>query len=240
MSKLSPPSLAITCELDQPLDSTLWLGLPPLLSRLATVDLALPRKAKSGSLIRMFTYPLMLERINTLHDGGLDSIVLHYLPFTSHISGKNQTMRTPSVHPVLSTCQGDDPSQSPLSGFVSLSDSFGCSWIVGLTVLQEFIVLEVKAWYLLLPLQVDMENNFLCLEGPNEKYMPNLISKELLVGLKVVLLPQSSPRLRSLSADSIEGRPKLHEYFRSFHEYYAEYAHKHARLGDAQQRLSQV
>ncbi|KAM1337257.1 hypothetical protein ACFX15_040762 [Malus domestica] len=104
-----------------------------------------------------------------------------------------------------------------------------------------------------------MENKFLCLEEPKEKDMPNLKSKELLVGPKVVLLPRSSPSLRSLSADSIEGRPKLHKYFRSFHEYYAEYACKvyfeleyhgpilkriiddqHARLGAAQQRLSQV
>ncbi|XP_050115274.1 nuclear pore complex protein NUP88-like [Malus sylvestris] len=251
--KLSP------VKLDQPLDSTLWLGLPPPLLRLAIVDLALPRKAKSGSLIMMFTDPLMPERIYTLHDGGLDSIVLHYLPFTSQISGKNETMRTPSVHPVLSTCQGEVPSQSPLSGFVSLSDSFGCSWIVGLTVSRECIVLEMKTWNLLLPHQVDTENKSLCLEEPKEKDMPDLISKELLVGPKVVLLPQSSPSLRSLSADSIEGRSMLHEYFRSFHENYAEYAYKvyfelkhhgpilkriiddqHARLGNGQQRLSQV
>ncbi|KAM1253460.1 hypothetical protein FF1_041449 [Malus domestica] len=171
----------------------------------------------------MFTDPLMLERIYTLHDGGLDSIVLHYLPFTSQISGKNQTMRTP----ISASCSKHMPGRRPLAisaiRFCALSDSFACSWIVGLAVLRECIVLEMKTWNLLLPLQVDMENKFLCLEEPKEKDMPNLISKELLVGPKVVLLPQSSPSLRSLSADSIEGRPKLHKYFRSFHEYYAEY-----------------
>ncbi|TQD83359.1 hypothetical protein C1H46_031069 [Malus baccata] len=241
--------------------STLWFGLPPPLLRLAIVDLTLPRKAKSGSLIRMFTDPLMLERIYTLHDGGLDSIVLHYLPFTSQISGKNQTMRTPSVHPVLSTCQGKTPRN--LRYQVLCIIRFICLFMdCGTRCFARMYSAGDEAWNLLLPLQVDMENKFLCLEEPKEKDMPNLISKELLVGPKVVLLPQSSPSLRSLSADSIEGRPKLHKYFRSFHEYYAEYnTHtndvyfeleyhgpilkriiddQHARLGAAQQRLSQV
>ncbi|XP_008233748.1 PREDICTED: nuclear pore complex protein NUP88 [Prunus mume] len=253
------PGKVSPVKLNQPLDSTLWLGHPPPLLRLAIVDLALPRKTKGGSLIMMFIDPLMPERIFTLHDGGIDSIVLHYLPFTNQISGKTETMRTPSVHPVLSTCQGEISSQAPLSGFVSLSDSFGCSWIVGVTGSRECIMLEMKTWNLLLPLQVDMEGKSLHLEEPKEKDMPDMISKELLVGPKVVLVPQTSPNVRSVSADSIEGRSMLHDYFKLFHENYVEYAHKvhfelkhhepllkkiindqHARLGDAQQKLLQV
>lgn len=253
------PGKVSPVKLNQPLDSTLWLGHPPPLLRLAIVDLALPRKTKGGSLIMMFIDPLMPERIFTLHDGGIDSIVLHYLPFTNQISGKTETMRTPSVHPVLSTCQGEISSQAPLSGFVSLSDSFGCSWIVVVTGSRECIMLEMKTWNLLLPLQVDMEGKSLHLEEPKEKDMPDMISKELLVGPKVVLVPQTSPNVRSVSADSIEGRSMLHDYFKLFHENYVEYAHKvhfelkhhepllkkiindqHARLGDAQQKLLQV
>ncbi|KAM5556667.1 nuclear pore complex protein NUP88 [Rosa sericea] len=249
-----------TVKLDQPLDSTLWLGHPPPLLRLAIVDLALPKKAGSDSLVMMFIDPLILERIYTLHDGGIDSIVLHYLPFTSQNSGKDETMRTPSVHPVLSTCQGEFSSHSPLSGFVSLSDSFGYSWIVAVTASQECIVLEMKTLNLLLPPHVDTEKKSILLEEPKERDKPDIIiSKELLGGPKVVLVPQTSPNLRSVSADSIEGRSMLHEYFKLFHENYVEYAHKvyfelkhhgphlkrvidyqHGRLGGAKQRLLQV
>ncbi|XP_024462223.1 nuclear pore complex protein NUP88 isoform X2 [Populus trichocarpa] len=176
--------LAMLCEsisgelpvvkLDQPHDNTVWLGHPPPLLRLAIVDLALPRKTESGSYISMFVDPVMPERIYSVHDGGIDSIVLHFLPFTSQSGGKDEMVRTPSVHPVLSTCQG-------------------------------------------------------------------------------------SPNLRSVAADSIEGRSTLHQYLNLFHENYVEYAHKvyfelehhgprlkriiddqHARLGEAQEKLSKV
>ncbi|CAN6705241.1 unnamed protein product [Malus baccata var. baccata] len=167
----------------------------------------------------------MLERIYTLHDGGLDSIVLHYLPFTSQISGKNQTMRTPSVHPVLSTCQGKITRN--LRYQVLCIIRFICLFMDCGT--RCFAIMYSAGDEDLEPIASSSSRygkKFLCLEEPKEKDMPNLISKELLVGPKVVLLPQSSPSLRSLSADSIEGRPKLHKYFRSFHEYYAEYACK--------------
>ncbi|KAF2317979.1 hypothetical protein GH714_041304 [Hevea brasiliensis] len=142
-------------ELDQPLDHTVWLSHPPPLLRLAIVDLALPRKTESGSNIMMFSDPLMPERIYSVHDGGIDSILLHFLPFTSQSSGKEEIVRAPSVHPVLSTCQADN--SSPLCGFEALSDSFGYSWIIGVTSMQECFVLEMKTWNLLLPIHVDVE-----------------------------------------------------------------------------------
>lgn len=228
--------LAMICEsirsnhsivkLNQPLDNTVWLGHPPPLLRLAIVDLALPVKSESGSIITMSVDPLMPERIYALHDGGIDSIVLHFLPFTSQISGKNDTVKTPSVHPVLSTCQGEVSSPSPLCGFVSLSDSFGYSWIVGVTISRECLVLEMKTWDLLLPIHVDKESKPTHLDELKERDMPDIISKELLSGPKVVLAPHTSPNLRSVSADSIEGRSTLHQYFKLFHENYVEYAHK--------------
>lgn len=228
--------LAMICEpilgdlpivkFDQPVDHTLWLGHPPPLLRLAIVDLALPGKPESGSVITMFSDPLMLERIFALHDGGIDSIVLHFLPFTSQNSGKDETVKTPSVHPVLSTCQGETSSTSPLCGFVSLADSFGYSWIVGVSSTQECIVIEMKTWNLLLPFQIDTEKKPIDFEDRKEKDTPNIISKELLSGPKVVILPQASPNLRSIPADSIEGRSTLHQYFKLFHENYVEYAHK--------------
>ncbi|KAL5734347.1 hypothetical protein ACOSP7_032208 [Xanthoceras sorbifolium] len=254
-----PISIELPVKVDQPLDHTVWLGHPPPLLRLATVDLALPRKTESGSLITMFVDPLMLERIYALHDGGLDSIVLHFLPFTSQNSGKDETVRPPSIHPVLSTCQGEPSSPSPLCGFVSLSDSFGYSWIVGVTSTQECMVIEMKTWNLLLPIQVDSEKKLIGLEERKNIDTPDIISKELLSGPKVVLLPQASPNLRSVAADSIEGRSTLHQYFKLFHENYVEYAHKvyfelkhhapqlkkiiddqHARLGEAQEKILKV
>ena len=221
----STPGSRSVAKLDQPLDNTVWLGHPPPLLRLAIVDLALPKKAEGGSIITMFVDPLMPERIYSLHDGGIDSVVLHFLPFTSQINGKNEAGRTPSVHPILSTCQGESASSCPLSGFVSLSDSFGYSWIVGVANSRECFVLEMKTWNLLLPIHVDVDSK----PGQpelKEREMPDIISKELLSGPKVVLLPQTSSNLRSVAADSIEGRSTLHQYFKLFHENYVEYAHK--------------
>lgn len=227
--------LAMICEaissdfpivkFDNPLDDPIiWLGHPPPLLRLAIVDLALPKNSENGCLISMFVDPLMPEKIYTIHDGGIDSIVLHFLPFTSQTSGKNEPMTTPSVHPILSTCQGEKVfSSSPLCGYAALSDSFGYSWIVGITSSGNCTVLEMKTWNLLLaPLHADT----VIKEEILERVMPDIISKELLCGPKVVLLPQSSPHMRSIYADSIEGRSTLHQYFKLFHENYVEYAHK--------------
>lgn len=241
-------------------DHNAWLGCPPPLLRLAIVDLALPRRAESGYNISLFIDTLMPERIYSLHDGGIDSIVLHFLPFTSQTNGKDDTMKTPSVHPVLNTCQSGFTSEPSLCGFVSLSDSFGYSWIVAITLSQECVVLEMKSWNLLLPVSIDMEKEPIPSEGESKaRDIPTIISKELLSGPKEVLVPQASPSLRSVAADSIEGRSTLHHYFKLFHETYVEYGHKvylelkhhapqlkkiindqHSRVGDAQQKLLKV
>ncbi|CAN0909729.1 Nuclear pore complex protein NUP88 [Linum grandiflorum] len=226
--------LAMICEsiahelpvmtLDQPLDHTVWLGHPPPLLRLAIVDLSLPQGRESGCHIVMFADPLMPEKIYCLHEGGVDSILLHFLPFTNQSSGKDETARAPSVHPVLSTCQADGATVSPLCGFVPLSDSFGYSWIVGITAAQECVILEMKTWNFILPVQIDKDNAKN--EELKEMNAPDIISKELLAGPKAVPVPQVSPNFRSVSADSIEGRSMLHQYFKLFHENYVEYAHK--------------
>lgn len=246
-------------QFDQPPDHTVWSGHPPPLLRLAIVDLALPKTRESGSIISMFIDPLVPERIYAIHDGGADSIVLHFLPFTSQASGKDEIMRTPSVHSVLNTCQGESSTPSPLCGFIALSDSFGCSWIVGLTFSHECVVLEMETWNLLLPIDVDKEKKSTSSEEPKASGTKTIISKELLSGPKVVLVPPSSPNLRSIAADSIEGRSALHQYFKLFNENYVEYAHKvyfelerhgpqlkkiiddqHTRLHEAQQKLLKV
>lgn len=209
------------------LDHNAWLGNSPPLLRLAIVDLALPQRAESGYIISLFIDTLMPERIYSLHDGRIDSIVLHFLPFTSQTNGKDDTMKTPSVHPVLNTCQSGFTSELSLCGFVSLSDSFGYSWIVAITLSLECVVLEMKSWNLLLPVSIDMEKKTISSEGePKERDMPTIISKELLRGTREVLVPQASPSLQSVAADSIEGRSTLHQYFKLFHETYVEYAHK--------------
>ncbi|CAL0334886.1 unnamed protein product [Lupinus luteus] len=256
--------LAMICESIsssslEDLDHNAWLGNPPPLLRLAIVDLALPRRAESGYNISLFIDNLMPERIYSLHDGGIDSIVLHFLPFTSQTNGKDDTLRPPSVHPVLNTCQSGSTSEPSLCGFVSLSDSFGYSWILAVTLSQECVVLEMKTWNLLLPVSIDMEKKPIQSEGESkEREMSTIISKELLSGPKEVLIPQA-PSLRSVAADSIEGRSTLHQYFKLFHETYVEYAHKvylelkhhapqltkiindqHSRLGGAQQKLLKV
>ncbi|KAH6777807.1 nuclear pore complex protein-like protein [Perilla frutescens var. frutescens] len=247
-------------NLDQTSYSTAWLGHPPPLLRLAIVDLALP--IKSSSLIGMITDPLLPERIFCIHAGGIDSIVLHFLPFTNQSSGKEEPMRTPSVHSVLSTCPGDSSTPSPLHGFLALSDSYGSSWIVGLTSSNDCIVLQMETWNVLLTDAVHkIQGAFMKDETKETRHTdpPTIISKELLSGPKAVLLPPSAPNLRSVTADSIEGRSMLHQYFKLFHENYVEYAHKvyfelqhhapqlkkiideeHSRLRKMQQKLLEV
>ncbi|KAH9622971.1 hypothetical protein KSS87_004355 [Heliosperma pusillum] len=242
-------------RLDQPLDYCDWSGHPPPLLRLAIVDLALPTGKVGDSTISMYIDPLIPERIYCLHDGGVDSIVLHFLPFTDQASIKGEMMKTPSVHPAISTsCLGSAASSSPLCGFVVLSDSFGFSWIAGVTSTRECIVLEMKTLNTLLPRVVDTDSKPLE-SGGGDKITPDIISRELLVGPKAVMVPHGS-NLRSVSADSIEGRSTLHHYFKLFHENYVEYAHKvhfalehhgphvkkiidnlHTRLSEAQQKL---
>ncbi|KAL8137344.1 hypothetical protein V2J09_003345 [Rumex salicifolius] len=211
--------------LDKSIDHSDWLGQPPPLLRLAIVDLALPKSGESDSLITLHADPLVPERTYALHDGGVDSVILHFLPFTSQMSGKEENMKAPSVYPVLSTNQGNTGSSSTLCGFVIFSDSFGYSWVAGLTSNLECIVLEMKTWNLLLPVQVEAHEDPLGMEERTEKDMPVFISKELLKGPKAVIIPHGAPEIKA-NADSVEGRSVLHRYFKLFHENYVEYAHK--------------
>ncbi|KAI3982067.1 hypothetical protein MKX01_018973 [Papaver californicum] len=188
-------------KLDQPLGHTVWLGNSPPLLSLVVVDLALP------------------ENIDN------DSIVIHFLLFTSQASGKDEVMKAPSVYFILSTSLGKTSSPSALSGFLALEDSFGYSWIVAVTFSQECIVLDTKDWNISLPIHVDREKKD-SLDEFQEKDTPGVLSKELLNGSNVVRIPQASPNLHALVADSIEGRSSLRQYFKLFHENYVEYAHK--------------
>ncbi|KAD7480261.1 hypothetical protein E3N88_03397 [Mikania micrantha] len=241
---------------EQSSDKNIWLGhLPPLL-RLGIVDLALPRKTETSSIISLFIDPLIPERIYCVHDGGVDSAVLHFLPFTNQKNGLDDDMRAPTVQSVLNTCQVES-SVSSLYGFVALADSFGSCWIVGLTSGFECIVLGMESWNLLLPVRADKEKKFENLEENTVTGDATVISKELLTGPKVVIVPPTSPN--PVATDSIEGRSTLHQYFKLFHENYVEYAHKvyfelkhhgpqlkkiideqHARLREAQQKLAKV
>lgn len=245
-------------RLDQPPDYSGWLGHPPPVLRLAIVDLALPKSKDGDPLISMYIDPLIPERIFCLHDGGVDSIVLHFLPFTNQTNSNIEVMKTPSVHPVLCTCHGSNASSSPLCGFVVLFDSFGYSWIAAVTSTRECLVLEMKTWNILLPRTLDREKMPDESEEATERITPDIISRDILAGPKPVLVPQSS-NLRSITADSIEGRSTLHQYFKLFHENYVEYAHKvyfelkhhgphlkkiidnmHTRLHEAQKKLQNV
>jgi nuclear pore complex protein Nup88 len=246
-------------DFHQASNSAVWLGQTPPLLKLAVVDLALPKDKEIGSLISLFVDPLIPERIYSVHNGGVDSIVLHFLPFTS---GKSESLRStpPSVNSVISTIQGESLSLSPLCGFAALADSFGHSWIVAPTFSGECIVLEMESWNMLVPVHVDVENKIRSLgESKSVDSVNLIISKELLSGPKMVIVPPSSANLRSLSPDTIEGRSTLHQYFNFFHENYVEYGHKvcfelqhhgpqlkkiiddnHVRLREAKKKLTKV
>lgn len=224
---------------NMPLDHTAWLGHPPPLLRLAMVDLALPTKREGGSHVTLFADSLLPERIYSLHDGGIDSTVLHSLPFTSQATGRDDALKTPSVHTVLSTCQEESATSSSLLGFVPLSDSFGYSWIIAVLSSGECIVAEMKTWDLLLPIHVStyLTESSNAIEK-KEQDPPCIISKELLAGPKVRIAPHALPNQRSTPANSVEGRTMLHHYVKLFHENYVEYAHKVRKkhLNPAQKR----
>ncbi|XP_020875927.1 nuclear pore complex protein NUP88 isoform X2 [Arabidopsis lyrata subsp. lyrata] len=242
-----------------PLDHTVWLGHPPPLLRLAMVDLALPTRREGGSLVTLFADSLLPERIYSLHDGGIDSTVLHSLPFTSQATGKDEALKTPSVHTVLSTCQ-EESAVSPLLGFVPLSDSFGYAWIIAVLSSGECIVAEMKTWDLLLPIHVGTDKTVSSSEiEKKEQDNSCIISKELLAGPKIRIVPHALPTQRSTPANSVEGRSILLDYVKLFHENYIEYAHKvyfelqhhapnlkriiddqHQRLAEANEKISKV
>lgn len=208
------------------LDHTVWLGHPPPLLRLAMVDLALPTKREGGSFVTLFADSLLPERIYSLHDGGIDSTVLHSLPFTSQATGRDEALKTPSVHTVLSTCQ-EESAVSSLLGFVPVSDSFGYAWIIAVLSSGECIVAEMKTWDLLLPIHIgtDKTVSSSAMEK-KEQDTSCIISKELLAGPKIRIAPHALPNQRSTPANSVEGRSILHDYVKLFHENYVEYAHK--------------
>ncbi|XP_068660113.1 nuclear pore complex protein NUP88 [Aristolochia californica] len=240
---------------------TVWLGQPPPLLTLALVDLALPTKAadSKGCLLSIFSDPLVPEKIYCIHNSGIDLIFLHFLPFSSQMAGKEEAATPPSVRPILTLGQNEMSSEWLLCGFAALADSFGNSWVVGFTSSQDCIVIKMKSWDMAFTFHADRDEKLLDDKELSEIGSTDIISKELLLGPKTVLLPQGSSTLRSLNPDSIEGRSTLHQYFKLFHENYVQYAHKvyiqlilrsdhlkrtvadqHARLSDAKQMLSNV
>ncbi|XP_010924188.2 nuclear pore complex protein NUP88 isoform X2 [Elaeis guineensis] len=199
---------------------TVWVGYPPPLLRLAIVDLALPKNALNNCRLSLFSDPLVSEKFYCLHGGGIDLIALHFLPFTNLSSALDKIAKAPSVYPILGT--GVNGSSAPvLAGFVTIADPYGHSQIIGITSSYECVLLEMKGWNELPPLLYDNTKSV----DDTETVVPEIISKELLDGPKVVLVPPSIT-LQSLTADSIEGRSTLHHYIKLFHENYVEYAHK--------------
>ncbi|OAY66753.1 Nuclear pore complex protein NUP88 [Ananas comosus] len=196
---------------------SVWLGPSPPLLRLALVDLALPN-ANPSCMLSLFPDPLVGERFYCVHGGGIDMVSLHFLPFSD--AGTNP--KPPSVHPILAT--GNEESCSPfLSGFVTIADAYGHLQIVGITLSYECIVVEMKGWKEPMPINYEFDSK--SANDEEAATIPEFISKELLAGPKTIILPASAS-LRSLTADSIEGRSTLHHYIKLFHENYVEYAHK--------------
>ncbi|XP_072969396.1 nuclear pore complex protein NUP88 [Typha angustifolia] len=211
-SKLHHP-LNIGSNMSTGADTVLFEHSPPLL-RLAIVDLALP---DHNCMLSLFHDPLVSERFYCVHGGGIDVVTLHFLPF----SDANTAAKPPSVHPILTAA--NDESCSPfLCGFLTIADSYGHLQVVGVTFSYECIQLEMKGWKEPLPFHYEIDDKSVY---DTKATIPEFISKELLAGPKVITLPASTS-LRSVTADSIEGRSTLHHYIKLFHENYVEYAHK--------------
>lgn len=212
--KLNHPSLDISDTID-------WLG-PPLL-RLATVDLALPRYALDNCLLVLYPDSLLPERFYCIHGAGIDLISLHFLPFSDLLSGEDKIEKEPSIIPILTTAHGESCSTSAFCAFVTIVDTRAHAQLVAITQNFECIVLESKVWTE--ATIFDSGTDIQSAGSTDTTDIPEVISKELLSGPKAVVVPPLTT-LRSLSADSIEGRSMLHQYIKLFHENYVEYAHK--------------
>ncbi|CAN6472586.1 unnamed protein product [Victoria cruziana] len=195
-----------------------WMGYTPPLFRLALLDLSLMSDILNELPLYLAGDPLILERIYYVHGGGVDSIILRFLPFSDQVFHKGAIAKAPIITPIISTLATGMDLVEPL---IIEGGNLECTY----TESQE--------------------------TGPLE-----IMSKELLRGPKDVPIPMVSASLRSLPADSIEGRAALHHYFKLLHEKHVEYAHKvyvslkyhgnhlrkatddqRARLKEAQQKL---
>lgn len=202
-----------------------WSGQSPPLLQLSEVDFALPLTVLEVAPLSLLADPIIPERLYCYHGGGIDAILLHWLPFSDMTAGRSSAGKAPSVFPVLDTCPTEDSIPTPLLGVTVLLDSFGKSWLVALTSACECAVIEMKTQRELHPLQIDCSKEDQSLEGSETGNM-EVMSKELVLGPKDITIPQVSSSGRFLTADSIEGRSILHDHYKLLHEKYVEYAHK--------------
>lgn len=203
-----------------------WSWHSPPLLQLSVVDFALPKTVLEVAPLSLLTDPIIPERLYCYHGGGIDAILLHWLPFSDLTADRSSAGKAPSVFPVLDTCPTEDSIPTPLLGVTTVLDSFGKSWLLVLTSACECAVIEMKTQRELHPLQIDCsKENDQSLEA-SEMGSMEIMSKELLLGPKDIPIPQVSSSGRSLTADSIEGRSILHDHYKLLHEKYVEYAHK--------------
>lgn len=196
------------------ISGVVWLGYPPSLLTLSTVDLTL-----SNTTISLYSDPSVPERIFCVHNEGIDSIILQFLPFSNSNSTTNETkpMKPTTVYPILDGCNG-------VYGFIAIMDSFGNSQVICITPLYDCFILDLKRWNqpLLLPIDIITNSKFSSLSNTG---VLKLINGEILTGPKGVIVPESSSLL-DLRVDSTEGQSALHRYTKLFQKHYANYAHK--------------
>eukprot|EP01018_Ginkgo_biloba_P033887 Gb_36996 [translate_table: standard] len=215
------------CGSNKDIANNAWTGHPPPLLQLAVVDFALPKALLEAAPLCLLGDPIVPERLYCCHGGGIDAILLHWLPFSDQIDvDRSSVGKPPSVFPVLDTCPTEDSVPAPLLGVATILDSFGKAWLVAFTSSCECAVIEMKAQRSSHPLQIggskDIDQG---VEG-SETGSTEIMSRELLLGPKDIPIPQVSSSGRSLTADSIEGRSILHDHCKLLHEKYVEYAHK--------------
>lgn len=203
-----------------------WSGHSPPLLQLSVVDFSLPKTVLEVAPLSLLADPIIPERLYCYHGGGIDAILLHWLPFSDLIADRSSAGKAPSVFPVLDTCPTEDSIPTPLLGVTVLLDSFGKSWLIALTSACECAVIEMKTQRELQPLQIDCSKEIDQSLEVSEMGNMEIMSKELVLGPKDIPIPQVSSSGRSLTADSIEGRSILHDHYKLLHEKYVEYAHK--------------
>jgi nuclear pore complex protein Nup88 len=165
--------------------------LPPLLP-LGVLDLLLqPGVVEVGSM-SLFADPVVPERLYCQHAGGLDVILVQWLPFSAQNATNDSSERpTPAVFSVLEIQPVGNTIVQPPLGVTLVLDSLGESWVVAVTANCECAVINMKPHRTLpepirLGVDIDAEEE----TGYLEVGVLQMMSKELLSGPKDIPLTQ--------------------------------------------------
>lgn len=141
--KRQPSDKPISLGSTEEVSATCWSGQPPPLLQLSVVDLALSPSVLSAAPPLLVADPAVPERLFCTHGGGVDAILLKWLPFSDQSKNGASLTVPPAVFPVLDMYAANcDP--SPLLGVAAYLDSLGDTWLISVALGGTCTVVQMK------------------------------------------------------------------------------------------------